>query len=436
MPTRLLPGPRKWSMTRDGDGHRNYKITFRIQCAVTDGPTNALLTPGLPVPGAVWAVDGDYDPWAFCHFDAEVEQESPEGEPNEYFDLTFLFTTKPLRRCADQHFEDPLLEPQIISGGFSNHQLEGVDDRFGNTIENSAHELVQGPTNEWEVSYPIVRIKQNVAVLQLPLLKAMIDHVNVEPLWGMERREVRLNSVSYEQKFYGTCSYYWERHLEFHIKDGTFDRNLRDLSNKVLNGHWDLLSGDWVLDKIGGKSPDPNDPTHFIDFPDRNNNPIRGILNGKGVPAKVIVRSGLVEKGVKYVAIVGGIVGQKLSDTTKWRVMDVPNPADPPIWEQTTYAHNQIVDFPFTINAGIYIALVDVFSDIEDDPPDNPSWRFLKDRNVGVVDKGIYNAASTYALGDYVIAPPGTKETEGQIHIEYYYEANFLLLGIPADIGP
>src|SRR5438445_110694 len=114
MTTRILPGHRTWSMERDSEGHRNYKITYRTECDSLDGPAKALLTPGLPVPGSVWAVDNDIDLWAFCQFEAEVKPVI-EGEPNEYFDVTFTFSTKPLRRCADQHFENPLLEPQIIS---------------------------------------------------------------------------------------------------------------------------------------------------------------------------------------------------------------------------------------------------------------------------------------------------------------------------------
>jgi hypothetical protein len=418
-------------MQRDGDGHRNYRLTVRIESDSTlDGPANALLTPGLPVPGSVWAYDDDYDPWAFCHFDAEIEQVVAD-EPNYHWDATFLFTTKPLRRCADQHFEDPLLEPMIVSGAFSNQHVEAARDRFGLPVLTSTHELIRGTLNEWAVSYPIIRVRQNVAALQLPLLALMIDRVNVAPLWGMARREIRLASVSWEQKFYGTCSYYYERNLEFHVKYGTFDREILDECSKVLHGHWDAATGNWILDNIAGAPPNRFDPTHFIDFTDRQNNPVRGIMNGKGVPAKVVI--GKTDTN-RYVSIVNGQVGQKLSDATQWIPLNVTEPFAFPYdnvseWEPgLTYARGQVT-FVDTIPKTYFVAIDDV-TDVVTAPAFNADWLSVDP----LLDKGTYSAVTTYDVGNYVTAVTNV-EAEGNIHVEYYDEGDFLLLGIPLTVG-
>ena len=73
MVTSLVPGQRDWRLTRDSDGHRTYKLRHLVRGATTDGPANALRTPGLPLPGAWWIVDDDIDLWAWCLPDAEVE---------------------------------------------------------------------------------------------------------------------------------------------------------------------------------------------------------------------------------------------------------------------------------------------------------------------------------------------------------------------------
>ena len=45
-----------WSMDRDKEGHREYKLTTRVKTtAVTDGPYTVMNAAGLPSVGSVWA---------------------------------------------------------------------------------------------------------------------------------------------------------------------------------------------------------------------------------------------------------------------------------------------------------------------------------------------------------------------------------------------
>src|SRR4051812_13351441 len=81
-----LWGPVTWSLSIDIQGHREYKIVFRVLCNETDGPWIAINCPGLPIPGITyWNFDNDVDPYAICLPTASVEPEIAKNEPNRSF---------------------------------------------------------------------------------------------------------------------------------------------------------------------------------------------------------------------------------------------------------------------------------------------------------------------------------------------------------------
>jgi hypothetical protein len=285
MATTLL-GQSWMPMTRDAEGHREYKLVSRIVGAVTDGPFTALQTPGLFLPGAPWSFGSESDPWAFCRPDATVSPLAGK-EPNTEFEVEQTFSTKPIRKCQDETFQDPLLEPAEISGSFVKYSEEATHNRFGALILNSSYEQMRGPQVEFDRNRPTIRIKQNVAspYLAYVLPARMIDTVNMFPIWGLPVRCVKLSGVSWTRKFHGLCYLYYERVLEFDINYETFDRVILDEGTKVLNGHWN--AGRWVLDNVDGSSPSRWQPSHFIRFTDPQGNPCRVILNGAGMPSGV-----------------------------------------------------------------------------------------------------------------------------------------------------
>lgn len=283
MATQLL-GPTEWSMSRDDDGNREYKITHLIKCDPTDGPYNALQTIGLPQPGDPWNFDGDSDPWATCKQNATVTPKKTE-EPNLFFTITQTFSTKAdEKRCKDQQIEEPLLEPQKVSGAGNTYQEEGTYDRNGEPIASSSHELFKGPQNEWDANRPSVKIEQNVADLELALCTSMQDTLNDSTLWGVPARCIKLSKFSWERKFYGACYVYYTRVFEFDIRFEGFDRDLLDEGTKALNGRWNA-NGDWELVPINGSLPNPDNPAHFQRFKDRNGENCTVVLNGLGNPA-------------------------------------------------------------------------------------------------------------------------------------------------------
>lgn len=280
-------GPVEWSLQRDDAGHRTYKITHLVKSLTTDGPNQALNAVGLPLPGSLWSFGTDSDPWAFCLPTTSVKQ-VVLNEPGKYWKVEQTFSTKPpagleAQRCQDVEIEDPLQEPDRISGSFAKYTQEATIDRFGLAIRNSSHEPFRGPQVEFDRNRPNVRVEQNVTNLQLPLLAQFMDRVNDADLWDVGgSRRIKLSNISWQKKFHATCFAYYTRTLDFDIDFDTFDRSVLDEGTKVLHGHWEDTG--WELDNIDGAPPDPNNPQHFDQFKDRNGENAHVVLDGAGKP--------------------------------------------------------------------------------------------------------------------------------------------------------
>lgn len=311
-----LIGPCSWSLSRDDEGHREYTVKFKVKTALGDGPFVALECPGLPTTGTYYAIENDIDSFAFFYPTAKVmPHQEKDGEKARIWIIEMKASTRPLKRCQDTKIEDPLLEPQKVSGGFSNYTQEIHYDRFGYAATNSAHERLKGQPAEFDFNRPTVKIEQNVANLQLALFSSMINTVNDAPLWGLPARCIKLSNAPWERKYNGSCNAYYTRSFEFDISYETWDKDLMDEGTKVLNGHWATDSaadqarrtgtGDsdnnlWLLDPIpgsGGTMPDKNNPAHFIKAVDRQNNPIHMILNGQGQPVAGLMGTGVPDTG-------------------------------------------------------------------------------------------------------------------------------------------
>lgn len=450
MSTSLKDGQIDWSLVRDEQGHREYKITFYVVATSSlDGPGQVLRTPGLPVPGAFWLVDNDADLWAWCRFNAVVKPILIK-EPNFLWTAEFTFSTKPpdWKRCQDGQIEDPLLQPQQVSGSFVKYTEEGGYDRFGNAIKNSAHELIRGPTNEWDCTRFSIKIKQNVPDLQLALVVAMRDCVNQAPLWGLPQRFIKLTNFGWERKFWGTCMVYYERMFEFEafvrliqdpndplvianggnaVQVSGWDRDLLDEGTKVLRGHWDSTTGNWVLENINNAAPNPKNPAHFIRFKDPQAENCRVILDGAGKPAGVYTSTGLTT--LVAATVITGPASANLTIATP--TMPVPSKV-----------MIQIIDAARAIQSG-YVMVAGF------DKQNNEITDWVQIYNNGTAKyftkKTFYglnltpafantfiskfsgaDGVATITLTDTTDISPGVK-----LHFEKYDEADFLQLGIP-----
>lgn len=287
MTATLKTGFRTVQLDRDGeDGNRTYTVTHLVFTdSFSDGPYTVLNCPGLPSIGSQWTFGNDSDLYSYCTPYASVRiHDEKEGDPTKWWRVQQKFTSEPLVRCQDTQVEDPLLEPQKVSGSFVKYTEEAVVDRLGVPVLSSSYELFRGPQVEIDKNRPQVRIEQNVAVLGLEVFSEVMDYVNDSPMWGLPARCVKLSNVSWERKVYGVCNYYYTRIFEFDINYNTFDRNILDEGTKALNGHWDRTTGAWTLDDINGGAPDNTNPTHFIRVKDKNGENMRVILDGTGKP--------------------------------------------------------------------------------------------------------------------------------------------------------
>lgn len=270
-----------WSGSRDQEGHRNYTVRHLVKAAKTDGPANVIQTAGLPQIGSYWFFNDDIDVWAFCLPTTSVNPIETKG-PTTTWSVENTFSTNiPNKRCQDTSIEDPLLEPDIVSGSFTRERREAIVDKDGVFLVSSSHEKLTGPEVEFDFSNAVVFIEQNVIDLQLPLVTELINNVNNHTLWGLPARTVKFSEFRWERKLFGTCYYYYTRSMAFEIDFNTWDRDIMDKGTKVLNGSWDE-DDNWVLKG----TPDKDNPKDFIRATDTNRNTLSIIaLDGSGEPA-------------------------------------------------------------------------------------------------------------------------------------------------------
>ncbi len=275
-----------WGGDRDAEGHRTFFLETRVITTSTeDGPAIVMTTPGLPFIGAPWLFGNDIDAWAFCLPTMSVRiWKEKRGDPNKHWLVKQTFTTKPQNRCQDASIEDPLLEPDKLSGSFVRTTIEATQDKDGDTIESSSFEPIKGPAVEFDRHIPTVVVSQNVAVLGLETFSTFVDTVNDRPLWGMAARTIKMSGPTWERKYWGGCNIYYTRVFEFQVDSNTFDRDdILDKGLKALPGTWSGTgkAGDPFIWTPGGGEVKKENMVRFLDPAD---NPIETLLDGVGNP--------------------------------------------------------------------------------------------------------------------------------------------------------
>ena len=417
-------GHTNWWLEVSREGYRTYHLVFRVRMdSSLDGPATALSTIGLPSIGDTWNIDNDSDPWVWCRPTAKVRPVTT-GEPNEYFDIEFEFSNEPLQasqqRCNDIRIEDPLLEPPKVSGSYSNFSEEATHDRFGRQLTNSSFEQLKGAEVEFDISRHTVKIEMNILNLDLAFYSAFINRVNSFPLWGLGRRCWKMHLPSWDRKYYGVCSAYYTVTLEFEGNPLTWDRDILDEGNKALKGHWDN-SARWILDNIDGNPPNRFNPNHFIKVTDLQGNPMHVLLNGRGQPAP----SEALPAGY-FLSLTDTNQGNEVTDPEHW--IPITNISADTWVQGRYYARGTVVNYVEEVPNTIYIALQNVPASDNPGyvPPNNTTlWQALDDFTNTGAD---WSAGTSYSEGDVVISEANSV---GNIHIEYYSEADFTLLGIP-----
>ncbi len=339
-----------WKMVRDAEGHREYHVTFLVQTNNPgDGPANISQTPGLPLPGAWWLFvrQGhiEVDVYAWCRWEATFDQ-LPASEPGYWWTCAYTFSTRPpmtrgrgagmpgrgggssggapgggsTAECRTTQVSDPLMEPQKISGGYVKYQKEFTVDRNGNPIQTSAKEQITGQLVMFDANQSQIRIEQNVAQLQLPTLEALVNCVNLTPMWGMAKRCVKLSTYSWTKNYQGVCAPYYTRTFDFELKADTFDRDLVDQGIMVRRGKWqkNIAStgyGDYILAPATGGASD------YMRYHDWNNNLAVVKLDGYGRPANENIETGT---GTAVINTPVGLVHVEVYPERDFTVLGIP----------------------------------------------------------------------------------------------------------------
>lgn len=442
-----------WEGDRDAEGHRTWTVVWRVETNDSnDGPAVVMQTPGLPLPGTIWSLGNDLDVYAWCRPTTKVKaaSECRPGDKPRQWDVTQTFSTKPVprdqQRCNTTQVEDPLLEPQKVSGSFTVYTEQGAKDRWGRLILSSSWESLTGPENEWDAVRQSVDVEQNVYDLELPLITQIgNDPLNSTPMWGLPVRSIKCVPTGWDRRFYGTCYKYYTRKFQFQIRVrldpqtgtvvGDWDRDLRDVGSMYLGGpnaKWDPTTGDWAPGLMeDGSTPNRTDPRHFTRAVDRTGNLLStAVLDGKGSPAGGETTQG--ETGPYTMSLIS--VGHDPGDTQNpdhW-VPLVTDPTPPAAtapyyktWSAGTYVRGAIRTYPAaTAN---YVQTNPAGS--SQVPGVGSDWfNFGTAVSQGVYDVDLFD---TYGTGGYVTFRTLTYSGPGQIHVEKYGQSNLLLLGIP-----
>jgi len=263
----VVVGRLDWGLDRDKEGHRTYKVKWLVQTGSTaEGPSHALIASGLPAIGSSWSQGYDYDAWARC-LPTQSCRYLTKNERGYWWEVEQVFSTKPLTRCQDTSIDNPLQEPDRISGGFVKYTKEVDKDKDDKAIKTSSHERIRGDQVTFDANRPTVTIEKNVLVLPLSTFAPMIDTVNDDVMWGLPARCVKLTNVSWSRELYGTCTFYYTVSYEFDCKYETFDNTIFDEGTKILS-----------------KGGDKDEPRDFEVYKDVNGENTRVFLDGEGNP--------------------------------------------------------------------------------------------------------------------------------------------------------
>lgn len=420
MATRLIEGPLTLSASRNEDRTIDIKVRYQVSSELGDGPITALRTPGLPIPGSPYILRNDRYPLAWCRQNIGISQVTERA--NDGFYLDYLFSDRPASKAeslsclrGNSEGNDPLLEPNKISGSFRNTSKEVTYDRTGQSITNSAFEQLTGPKLDFEEALATVRIEQNVPFLQLALLNSMMNTVNAFNLWGMPPRCIRLASVSWDRKFYGQCYHYYTRSLEFELNHRGYDRDLLGESTKAIHGRWSNTLGHYIDIPIqsytGDPNPNPENPQHFIPYKNRKGDYATCILDGYGAP---------YEPDDSWD-----------SSYTRVRLQSMV-----PVHDAAGIVENLFYGMRVELIGSHWYEMEPVFLNLM--LGTLPSYGFQYPCVLdGTYTGYVFLLGGSVTLPMYTCPPSGTVlfPTPETVHVEYFKESNFLLLNIPLTIG-
>lgn len=266
----------------DKEGIRTYTITFLVVTTdIGDGPEVVANTPELPNVGVTyssfasdWTGKGtlnDADPWVWCTPELEARpHRQVDNEPTTHWEVTTKFTNAEQTRDNTNTVQNPLLEPNKLSGNFSLKSIATTKDKDGDLIQTTAFEPIKVDRDD---AHAQIIIERNKGTIDLSTITPLINKVNNATLWGLATRKVKFNEYSWRELRYATNTKYYRERLVFGINPNTWSRD--DIPNKSKK----TINGGWIEGVFSAFTTDVNDPSKYIRAVDKQGNPTEYFLN-------------------------------------------------------------------------------------------------------------------------------------------------------------
>jgi hypothetical protein len=205
-----------------------------------DTPNSIMNAAGLPMP---------FSP---CPFDnscrstkMSVKRKHTPNEKGKYWEVTCEYTNKPIKWCHEVTFDNPLLQPPVISVTTQGYQgtaqfhydtavIPGqgfeIDPNTGLPIPVTVYEiwnraLMLRMSNGTEMTdierdfFKIqVSISYNVPAFDPAICYGWLNHVNALPLWGFEPYTTKYTGFSWSREYWGACLSYCKISFTFDIQ--------------------------------------------------------------------------------------------------------------------------------------------------------------------------------------------------------------------------
>jgi len=203
------------------DGERRYTKIYRVICSTNDdGPVVAQNAAGIERYGQAysWGNEADLGAWA-ADISAAKEQRS---ESCRVWLVTVQFTSGGQKTGesidpAGNLIENPLLRPVVWSGSYAQFVKAAARDRFGKPIVNTAGDLIEGLSEDDSRISLVAR--RNVSTLDLAKWARYRDKVNRDAIWGLTRRQIKVNNITWDSERSGPYRYFVVTY-SFHINLG------------------------------------------------------------------------------------------------------------------------------------------------------------------------------------------------------------------------
>lgn len=211
------------------DGHREYRITYKVQTdSKSDGAAAVRTAFGIPNLGDAYNPGNDSDSQAVV---ISKEPNQVPGCPFEW-EVEVVYSTD-VGEKEPKQYSTPLDEPPDISFGFQERRIlipgrfndPGVPDPNGNWQNGmfAPNGELFDPQPEANYADPVWTIKRNVQNISYPTFMALANCVNSDIFQGVNARQLQLKPPTAVRKWHKAIDHYWEVSYQLVFRWETWD---------------------------------------------------------------------------------------------------------------------------------------------------------------------------------------------------------------------